>query len=206
MSNDPGWLHREQWRGTQSALSTAGADVGLTDGVPGERTRKAVEQVIGWARDSPSTVPPPPADYGYGGPSIIKGVDRDPSKLVPSFAVKVGALMQKLRDAGFDPLFWEGYRSLERAKMLAKRGTGIVNSLHCYGGAADIVDGDNTHWQAPPGFWLTLRTEARLLGLFTLTRGGKPRDFPHVQMVRPNARAQNRFRAMSDDERRALVA
>lgn len=99
-------------------------------------------------------------------------------------------------------MLWEGYRSPERAAQLAKRGTGIARSMHCLGCAADIVHEDKL-WAAPAAFWEALGEEAERLGL---TWGGrfKRADKPHVQAI--PVHEQERFRAMTGDERKSRVA
>jgi len=147
------------------------------DGLPGLKTLARAEALEGELQAT--TEPPPaPSTYSFGGAPIRTGVDRDPMKLHPAFAAKIELLFQCLRDKGFEPLLWEGFRSFERAEQLARRGTGIRQSMHCYKIAGDIVDSDDTPWTAPPGFWETMRDKAEELGLTVLYRNGKPRTYP----------------------------
>ncbi len=144
------------------------------------------------------------AAYVYGGPSKRKGVDRDPAKLLKPFARKLNTLFRRMRARGFQPMFWEGRRSAERAETLAKKGTGIKLSMHVLGAAADIVDGSTGNpWKASPGFWTALGQEARKLGL---TWGGDwaKGDFPHVQALAVNQ--QTAFRRMTPGQRERFVA
>lgn len=129
-------------------------------------------------------------NYSFGGDSASK-LDRDPKKLLPDFASKLELLFQRMRARGFDPVLWEGYRSPARAAALAKKGTGIADSLHSYGAAADIVD-RKLLWDATPAFWSALGQEAQKLGL---TWGGTFGDKPHVQAV--SLQQQDAFRAMA---------
>lgn len=184
----------------------------MDDGRLGPRTVAALERELDRLRAYDEAAAGegehPPTKYSYGGPDVRRQgyvISRDPQKLLPGFAAKVELLFQRMREAGFKPMLWEGVRSFERAEMLSKRGTGIRNSIHCYGGAVDIVDSDDSPWTAPPGFWGTLRREAEELGLHVLRdRNGRPKDLPHVQAIPVSE--QNAFRAMTDAERAERVA
>lgn len=126
----------------------------------------------------------PPERWTYGGAAIRKGVDRDPANLEPVFADRLELLFRRMRHLGWDPILWEGLRSRERAAALAARGTGIPDSMHCYGLAADGVDSDDSPWTAPAKFWKDWRGNALDLGLHVLfNRDGSDRDLPHVQAV-----------------------
>jgi hypothetical protein len=107
-----------------------------------------------------------------------------------------------MRAQGFNPYLWEGYRSPQRAGELADRGTGIRDSMHIYGIAADIVDADAL-WSPSPAFWRVLEQEAEALGL---TWGGdfKRGDRPHVQAI--TVADQRAFRAMTPSQRLRFVA
>lgn len=127
-------------------------------------------------------------------------LDRDPSKLVPSFARKIDQLFRALRAQGYDPVFWEGYRSPERAAEMARLGVGIKDSMHSYGAAADIIDRAKL-WNAP-AFFKALGAQAKALGLTwggDWTRG----DLPHVQAI--PVTAQNALRAAPVASRDAVV-
>ena len=146
---------------------------------------------------------PPPDGFSYGGDPIRKGVNRDPLMLLHPFAVKVDVLFQRLRKQGHDPILFEGYRTPERAQKLSDKGTGIKLSTHCLGAAVDILDADGM-WSASPDFWDAIGDEAESLGMYVLYRNGKRRDRPHVQAVA--VRDQNKFRAMTEDERKEFVS
>lgn len=144
------------------------------------------------------------ATYVYGGAPKRRGVDRDPAKLLKPFAKKLNLLFRRMRARGFQPMFWEGRRTAQRASELAKRGTGIKLSMHTLGAAADIVDGSTANpWKASPGFWTALGQEARKLGL---TWGGdwSKRDFSHVQALAVNQ--QTAFRRMTPGQQARFVA
>jgi hypothetical protein len=149
------------------------------------------------------TPTPPKSGYTFGGAPVNSRVIRDPLRLLTPFADKVEALFATLRGRGFSPFCWETYRTHERAMELTKKGTGILQSMHCYGIAVDVVDSDDTPWKAPPEFWEALRTEAEGLGLTTLYRKGRPFDRPHVQAI--PVKDQHRFRGMMPDEQLAFV-
>lgn len=122
--------------------------------------------------------------------------------LLPSFARKVRQLLSNMRARGFDALLFEGYRSPERARELAARGTGSYPSQHMVGAAADIVSA-STMW-ADSRFFKALDEEARKLGLTRVIRKNGTLDQPHVQAA--PVRVQNRLYAMSPQEREAFVS
>lgn len=145
----------------------------------------------------------PMIDLATGGE---RDVDRDPNHLLPGFRKKLELVFWRLKMRGFKPALFEGLRSPARAKRLSIRGTGIKNSMHIYGIAADVVDRDKLH-EAPAAFWQALGEEAERVGL---TWGGRWKtekrpegDRPHVQFIPISM--QNRFMAMSEAERKAYV-
>ncbi len=141
------------------------------------------------------------SSFSFGGNSTAK-IDRDPAKLLPGFARKVEQLFRAMRARGFDPILWEGMRSVARAKELAAKGTGIADSMHSYGAAVDIVD-RTLLWDAPKAFWAALGEEAQKLGL---TWGGtfSDPDKPHVQAI--TFRQQAAFTKLSPLARAQYVA
>lgn len=188
----------ERWRDEVRAYQRSrGLPV---DGDVGERTWAGLMRDIGNAPTVPVPVPAP-GRFTFGGEPMRGTIDRDPEKLLPGFAAKVEILFQRLRARGLDPLLWEGYRSPERALELAARGVGVVNSMHCYGAAVDIVERSKL-WSAPPAFWDAVGEESERL---TLTWGGRFArvDRPRVQLV--PVREQAAFRALTDAERAKLV-
>lgn len=189
-----------RWKVTQRAMHAHGVYDGAIDGLPGDLTREGVELLIGQQETTPG-VPVPSQRWSYGGKSIKPGVLRDPAQLDPVFADKVDTLFRAMRSAGYDPYLWEALRSFERAEQLAKNKRGIALSMHCYGLAVDIVDGDDSPWSGPPGFFESLHHEAHALGLHTIGA----QDRPHIQAV-PIGPMQDRVRAMTESERRALIA
>lgn len=123
-------------------------------------------------------------------------VARDLDLLVPAFRKRIEDVVADLIVAGHRPKVWETYRSPERAAILARRGTGIVMSMHCYGVAADIIHAEQL-WKAPPRFWRALRDAAESHGLVSGARWRRV-DLPHVQAV-PVA-MQDKIRASTAEE------
>lgn len=129
-------------------------------------------------------------------------VCRDMDLLVPAFRSRVESVLADMRAQGFDPLVWETWRSRERAALLSARGVGVVQSMHCYGCAVDIIS-ESKRWGAPRKFWLALGAAAKAHGL---TWGGTWRrhDLPHLQAV-PIGPLQQLVRASTPDEIADLV-
>lgn len=127
---------------------------------------------------------------GKGGDSDI---DRDPSKLLLGFRAKLARVFQRMEAQGFRPILWEGRRSANRAKRLDTRGTGIKQSLHRYGIAADVVDRDLL-WNAPKTFWDALTSASLAEGLYPGSQFTDP-DPDHVQAISP--KQTPKFLAMS---------
>jgi len=113
--------------------------------------------------------------YSYGGGSTA-AVNRDPKKLLPSFAWKVELLFRRMRARGFDPVLNEGTRTPARAAALGKDAT----DLHLYGAAVDILSARSLD---DPAFFKALGEEA---GDLSLTWGGSFHyELNHVQAL-PN--------------------
>lgn len=128
----------------------------------------------------------------------------DPAMLLPTFRERVLALVSALEEAGHEPLVFETYRSRERAAMLSKKGTGIADSMHCYGCAADIIC-KRHKWDCRKQKCRFFDDLGRLAESLRLTWGGrfKTYDGPHVQGV-PVAR-QGAIRAAKDNEARDAI-
>ena len=140
------------------------------------------------------------------GQSIVGGADkgvvsRDPKLLLPAFRTKLELLFRRMEARGFDPMMHEGWRSPQRAAELARQKKGIVDSLHIYGAAADIIS-KKTAW-SNPAFFKALGQEAEAIGL---TWGGRFADVDstHVQAV--PGRLENTFRALAASARNDYVA
>lgn len=116
--------------------------------------------------------------------------DRDLAKLHPLFLPRVQELIRRVEQDGHDPYVFEAFRTFERARALAQRGTGVVMSMHCYGLAVDVISRDKL-WSPPAGFWHSLEHHAATLGLTWGGHFSRP-DKPHVQAV--PVRLQGRVR------------
>lgn len=144
--------------------------------------------------DKIMSIPPPPAVvipiFHHHTDIINNNVD----DLLPTFRNKLYILFSRMRARGFDPILYEGLRTQARANELAAKGVGITNSIHIYGGAADIISEKNL-WGAPKSFWDALGQETENLGM---TWGGRFKrvDLPHVQIV--TVAEQNNFRQLAD--------
>lgn len=129
----------------------------------------------------------------------------DPEQLLPSFRRRVVALLARLRAAELHPVLFETFRTPERAAQLARRGTGIVGSMHCYGVAADIICELHLWACHEHGckFFDALLEQGQRLGL---TCGGEwaRRDLPHVQGI--PLRQQAAIRAANTAEERDAIA
>lgn len=121
--------------------------------------------------------------------------------LLPSFRKKVDLLLAGMLASGFDPIPFDTFRTAAEAAANARSGKGIVNSMHEYGAAVDIISGSKG-WNHP-AFFEELGKQAEHLGL---TWGGRFTrvDKPHVQAISVNN--QNRLRALPDNKRDAFVA
>ncbi len=117
--------------------------------------------------------------------------------LVPSFKGRVLLLISALERRGFEPVVVQGRRTVQQAKANTAKGTGIVQSMHRWGCAADFADRE-TRWDDPK-FFVALGEEALKLGLWWGGEWRKP-DRPHVQGCPATARAQNAIRLLKEDD------
>ncbi len=108
-------------------------------------------------------------------------VVRDLDLLVPAFKERVLDLVAMMRASGHDPWVFETLRTQERAAFLARKGTGVVDSMHCYGVAVDVIS-LSKKWNAGFKFWRDLRDHGESLGLTSGARWRR-RDLPHVQAI-----------------------
>ncbi len=138
----------------------------------------------------------------------------DITLLLPSFQAPVQKLLDRMRDLGYSPILFDGLRTAAEALRNAKRGTGVVQSMHLYGCAADIICEDHL-WSCKDKkckFFTKLGQEAEALGLVwggrfkkKVLRAGKwvvveGYDQPHVQAIPVSA--QNAMRALGVSETR----
>lgn len=137
----------------------------------------------------------PPAEDPWG-----NTIHRDPAGVVEPFAVRVEAVLRRLRAKGYDAVVHEAWRSPARARKLAEMGTGIVDSMHTAGGAVDIVSKSRL-WNVSTDFKVAIRDAAEAEGLYW---GGHFGDWPHVQAV-PTGSPQRRFIAATDRGRASML-
>lgn len=129
----------------------------------------------------------------------------DVELLLPAFREVAKRLLERLHARDFEPVPRDTLRSRTEAAANARKGTGITDSMHCYGVAMDVICGAHG-WACPAkgcAFFEALGEEAEKLGL---TWGGRwrRRDLPHVQAVA--VFDQGRIRALQTDaERDAFV-
>lgn len=129
----------------------------------------------------------------------------DVDLLLPSVAARLAWALSLVRGQGFSPLVFETIRSKARAAELAEKGTGTVDSIHCYGGAVDVICGFH-QWNCARhhcGFYEVYGPAAEQCG-FTWGGRWKRVDKPHIQAV--PVRLQNAFRALSEADRDAFAA
>lgn len=155
--------------------------------------------------------------------SAVSDVCNDLDALVPSFRARVETLLERMRAKGWRPIVFETRRTKERAAELFKRGTGSLDSMHCYDVAVDIVDADlnnvprktkEGYWDAPAEFWADLEDFAHDLGLHRLYKRGVIRDAddeiaqswdkPHVQAC--SVADQTKTRALDREARDIFVS
>ena len=128
----------------------------------------------------------------------------DITLLLPPFRERVVILLDALKGRGHEPVLFDGLRTPEEAQRNAQKGVGVLNSMHLYGIAADIICGKHG-WsceKADCHFFAALGLEAMKLGL---TWGGtwRRRDMPHVQAIA--VKDQTRFRRLKPEEREPFV-
>jgi D-alanyl-D-alanine carboxypeptidase-like protein len=120
----------------------------------------------------------------------------DISLLLPSMQLQVQVLMDKVRSFGYQPVLFDGLRTAEEADRNAAKGTGIKNSIHEYGAAADIIC-DQHGWQCKAKkckFYTVLGREAVELGFVWGGNFPSKVDQPHVQGI--TVAKQNAMRAL----------
>ena len=102
--------------------------------------------------------------------------------LLPTMQVHVQELLIRMGELGFVPVLFSGLRTPEEALKNAAKGTGIVDSMHLYGAAADVIcsaHGWGCHKEGCK-FYDVLGEEAEKLGFVWGGRFSRG-DFPHVQ-------------------------
>lgn len=108
----------------------------------------------------------------------------DVELLLPCFVPVAKRLLAALAERGFDPVPRDTLRTAEEALRNAKKGVGIVDSVHCHGAAMDVICGDHGWDCAANGceFFAAVGEIAEDMGLVWGGRW-KRRDLPHVQCV-----------------------
>jgi hypothetical protein len=116
----------------------------------------------------------------------------DVDLLLPTFRASVVRVVARMQALGFEPVVFDTLRTLEEAARNAAKGTGILNSLHLYGAACDVIC--NVHgWTCNAKrckFYTVLRRVALAEGCCI----GPAGDLPHFQAI-PVGAWQNRLRA-----------
>lgn len=120
--------------------------------------------------------------------------------LPPTMQLHVQHVLDGMRAAGFKPILFDGMRTKAEAAKNAAKGTGRPDSIHCYGGAADIIC-DEHGWQCRAKkckFYQTLKKVASAEG-FVCGADFPSVDEPHIQAVMVHM--QQRFRELPEDQR-----
>lgn len=107
------------------------------------------------------------------------------------FAKNVAILINHIYDMGYEVTFSDAYRSPEQAKLYAKAGKGIVDSLHCKRLAIDLnlFDSsgkwlvDKKDWEQFGLYWESLNKMNRWGGFFVEKYKGKIVDSNHFEMT-----------------------
>ena len=103
------------------------------------------------------------------------------SEMQQLFARDIVVLLKHMEEKGFKYTFAEAYRTPEQAEINARKGTGIINSLHCKRLAFDInlFDADGNYLEDAAShkqfveFWESLHPANRWGGNFK-DKNGKP--------------------------------
>jgi hypothetical protein len=145
----------------------------------------------------------------------------DISLLLPAFRERIETVTARMRARGFSPLLKDGLRTPKEALKNAANKTGIVQSMHLYGCAADIIcsvhgwdcDGakgkkDGTHH----GFYEALGEEYKRSGIVwggdwngNGVADAHDNDRVHGQGVPATAAAQNAMRALGTTAKSAAA-
>jgi len=139
-----------------------------------------------------------PTDVNALQPATTRRINRDFTRLDPSFRARLERMLAELNAEGFDAIMWEGYRTPERAKDMVARGVGKLESMHRLGLAADIISAKD-RWNASLAFRNALHDAAARNGLTSGLAG----DPWHVQALPWEYDA--RLFAMAADKRTEFV-
>lgn len=120
--------------------------------------------------------------------------------LVPTFRAQVVGVLAELKADGYDPVLFDALRTPAEAARNATKGTGIKDSMHCYGVAADVICGQHG-WscaKAGCGFYGALAGRVRARKLLSGADFAKA-DRPHFQGVSIKQQAAVRALGRKDD-------
>ncbi len=102
--------------------------------------------------------------------------------LLPHMQTRVQALIDAMKALDYEPILFDGLRTPEEAVANAKKGTGVVESMHLFGLASDLIC-DKHGWSCRAQkckFYQNLKREATKLGFVCGADFGSV-DEPHVQ-------------------------
>lgn len=128
----------------------------------------------------------------------------DLNLLLPTFRDRVKRLVEEMRKRGYKPIVRDTGRTPEEALKNAAKGSGIVDSMHCYGVAADLICEDHL-WSCAMKdcrFFPLLGEVAESLGMVWGGRWQR-RDLPHVQGIPVGWQDQMRALGYSPGSERA---
>lgn len=109
----------------------------------------------------------------------------DLNLLLPSFREATVRVIERLRAQGFDPIPFDTLRTPEEALRNAKRGSGILDSIHLYGCACDVICGVHG-WSCKASkckFYTKLGAAVEAEGLVWGGRFPSRVDLPHFQGI-----------------------
>lgn len=104
--------------------------------------------------------------------------------LLPSFKPLVLKVIELQEADGHVAVLFDGVRTKAEAARNFKKGTGVADSIHCYGAAADVICGEHGWSCAAHGcsFFKDLQRNVESLGLLSGATFSKV-DRPHFQGV-----------------------
>lgn len=104
--------------------------------------------------------------------------------LLPAFRTEVQAVLDEVTADGYEPVLFDALRTKAEAVRNATKGTGIKDSIHCYGAAADVICGKHG-WSCAQhgcGFYGALAARVRARKLVCGADFSKV-DQPHFQGI-----------------------
>jgi peptidoglycan hydrolase-like protein with peptidoglycan-binding domain len=195
----------------QQLLQKAGCDPGEIDGICGTMTISAIRSFQSRVLSDPDGLIQPgkitwksltkgselvsnPDCGQWSGDSSKWSQEKKLKSLTPDLRPKVAAVLEGLRNRGYQPIVFYGWRSVKVQQELVRQGNSTVRfSFHnaqltdgtpdAY--AADIVD-QRYLWNEEAetsGFWKALGEEAKKQKLFWGGDWSSLRDWAHVQLL-----------------------